>query len=187
MAGYFLYIGNRQKTAIIDAPVFLLMENISKYIIPHFNILACGSGALVVILAYMLKHLNKIQSITKSFVCLSCVCVIMLFLINVFQLPYYTNIIANGSAIEEDAIEIVNYWEDNKEILNKVYFVKTKQDRYEGNVYAYFPIEVYTISDSELAAIEENSLIILSKSSEIPTDVKELNLGLEVFHAMVKE
>lgn len=178
---YYLYIGNRQSTAVIDAPVFLLMENINKYIIPYFNILVCMGGALVVILAYMLYRANKIQSVTGCFIRLSLVCIITLFVINLFQLPYYTNVIANGTEIEDDAIKIANYWEKHSEIYENVYFVETEQDRYEASVYAYFPVEVYKISESELAAVEESSLIIMSKSGKMPEAIRDLNLSTSIF------
>lgn len=182
---YYLYIGNRQKTSIIDAPIYLLMENINRYIFPYFNILVCMGGACLVVLAYVLKRMNKIKSITGSFVRISLVCIILFVIINIFQLPLYTNVIANGAVIEKDAVKIVNYWEEHSNIYEKVYFIESEHDRYEGNVYAYFPIEIYKISMNELDTIQGNSLIILSKNSETPTEIKELNLDTETLRAMV--
>lgn len=184
---YFLYIGNRQRTSIIDAPVYLLMENINRYVIPYFNILVCMGGACLVILAYVLKRMNKIKSITGSFVRISLVCIFMFVIINIYQLPLYTNVIANGEVIEKDAVKIANYWEEHSDIYEKVYFIESEHDRYEGNVYAYFPTEIYKISVNEPDAIQENSLIILSKGSEAPTGIKELNLDTEMLRVMITD
>lgn len=184
---YYVYIGTEQKTSISDAPVFLLMENINRYIIPYFNVLACMCGALAVILAYVLQRRNKIRSITGSFIQLTALGIIILFLINLFQLPFYTNVTANGSAIQADAIRIVDYWQEHYDTYEKVYFVKTEHDRYEGNVYAYFPIGIYKISENELDTIQDNSLIILSKSSEVSTEMKELNLDTEMLRVVIAE
>lgn len=185
LGAYYLYIGNRQRTSIIDAPVYLLMENINRYIIPYFNILACVGGAIIVILAFVLKNRGKIQSIAESFIRISSVCIILFAVINIFQLPFYTNVIANGNQIEEDAIKIANYWEEHNDVYENVYFVRTEHDRYEGNVYAYFPVEVYNISENELDNIQKNSLVILSKESEPLTGMEELNLVTSVLRAMV--
>lgn len=124
LAVYYVYIGTGQRTSIIDAPVYLLMEN-------------------------------------------------------------YTNVDANGLTIQADVMGIANYWEENYDAYEKVYFVKTERDRYEGNVYAYFPIEIYKISENELDTIQESSLIILSKSSETPKEIQELNLDTEMLRVMV--
>lgn len=184
LAAYYLYIGTKQKTSIIDAPVYLLMENINRYIIPYFNILACVGGALVVILACVLRHKNKIQSITLSFVRLSSLCIILLFVINLFQLPFYTNVIANGSTIQADAIRIANYWKELQDTYENIYFVNTEYDKYEGNAYAYFPIEIYKITENELDIIGESSLIIMSKSGEPPAEMEELSLDTEMLRVM---
>ena len=184
LIAYYSYIGNRQGTSIIDAPVYLFMENINRYIIPYFNILACLAGAFVVILAYMLKRLNKIQSLTRSFVCTSAICIILFAIINIFQLPYYTNVIAQGTEIEEDAIKTVNYWEEHSDIYEKVYFIRSEQDRYEGSVYAYFPVEVYKISENEVDTIEKSSLLIMSKNNESLMGMEALNLSTKMLHVV---
>lgn len=178
---YYVYIGNRQKTAIVDAPIFLLMENINRYIIPYFNVLACLGSAFIVLLAFLLKRMNKISSIPGCFAQISGAFIVLFMLINVFQLPYYTNVIAGGSVIEKDAVKLVNYWDEHQELFDKVYFVESKQYRYERSIYAYFPVEVYNISIDEIDAVENNSLIIMPKEDELPIGVTDLNFTTELF------
>ena len=67
---YYIYIGNGQRTAIIDAPVFLLMENITKYVFSGFNILACILAAGVTIVGFRYCRAKGTTYVLKRFVCL---------------------------------------------------------------------------------------------------------------------
>lgn len=76
------------------------MENINRYIILYFNVLVCLGGAFIVLFAFVLKRMNKITSISGCFVWMSGACIALFMLINIFQLPYYTNVVSEGYLTE---------------------------------------------------------------------------------------
>lgn len=187
MGVYYIYIGDNQNTAIIDAPLFLLMENINRYIFPHFNILACVFLILMVICVGVISRFIKGVDIKRGFVKLSLICIILFFIVNIFQLPLYTNIIAKGKMIEADAIKIANYYKENKEKYEDVYIVEPKSGGYEKAIYAYFPVEVCHLEAAEMIEHEEgNVLFICPKEYEITSEYSLVDLQTELFLVIEK-
>lgn len=148
---YYFLIGKNQRTAIMDAPIFLLMENINRFVIPHFNVLVCILSVGVILGAYVLKKRRIISDYVNAFLRLSLVFVVLFWIINMFQLPYYTNIIADGKNIEKGAVELEKYYEDNRDRYETVYFVDINNHGYERALYAYFPVDIINISNKQVA------------------------------------
>lgn len=184
---YYIYIGERQRTSIIDAPVFLLMENIDRYIVPHFNIHICVFAALIVLCAYLFYRWGKLKDIAGSFLRLSLGVLILFLVINIIQFPLFTNVIANGSKIQQDAIVIADYYEENKEKYANVYFIETEQNRYERAVYAYFPVDVICISEDEMESLpNKDSLFIAQKEFDVD-ELLEIDKELQVLQVFIKK
>ena len=176
---YFLYIDGRQCHAIIDAPLFLLMDNITKFIIPNFNLLVCVLTAIVLIVVYFWSKQKK-SDLLKIFTRFSTIFVMIFFAINLFQLPYYTNTVANGGKIQNDSIVIADYLESNG--IKDVYFVESEQNRYEGAVYAYLKCPFKHISINDIKDIKQDGAVILmSADSKIENsqDVENIDIGTE--------
>ena len=76
----------------------------------------------------------------------------MLFMvINCIQLPYYSDKVANGNAISEDACNIAAYL--NQKQIKRAYYVTGTADRYEQAVYAYLKSDMIVISPDEANAM----------------------------------
>lgn len=162
LLGYYIYIGTNQRTAIMDAHVFLLMENITKYIVPNFNAIACICASVLTILAYLLIQKKKIKKPVNLFLILSGVIVLLFFMVNLWQLPYYTNTIANGYQIEREAILTAKYYNNHKDEYDKVFYIVSENAPYAQAVYAYFPVDIIDISSkTPLPDTSLNSLYII--------------------------
>ena len=171
LGGYFIYIGNKQRTAIIDAPVFLLMENITKYIFPGFNILICVLVAGIICAGYYILRKNGEEDVLKKFICIYILGITVFFMIDMVQLPYYTNRIANGNLLQKESLEIVDYYMGHKERYHKIYYIQNKSDRYESTIYAYFPSEILKISEDDLQnRADADGLYIMSVNTDIEID-----------------
>lgn len=156
---YYFLIGKNQRTAIMDAPVFLFMENINRFVIPHFNLLVCILSAGVILGAYVLKKKGIISNYVVAFRRLALVFVVLFWIINMFQLPYYTNIIADGKNIEKSAVEFEKYYENNRDRYETVYFVDINNHGYERALYAYFPVDIVNVSEKEDIRLEDQNIL----------------------------
>lgn len=167
MGMYSVWMGNRQNTSIIDAPVYLFIENITKKIVPGFSTFVCILSAGVVGAGYFLKKKKGTLHVLK---CFRNLCVIVIggfFIINLVQLPYYTNRAANGTLLQKEAVEIARYYNENRNQYDKVYYVSGEDEQYQSAIYAYFPTEVERISIQQYQEnAEEKALYIMAAGTE---------------------
>lgn len=184
---YYTYIGKNQRTAIIDAPLLLLMENINRYIIPYFNLLVCFVSVLFIILIYLLKKKKIINDVLKSFTGTVVVFCVLFFLVNLIQLPLYTNVIANGKMIEEDAVKLASFLRDYHDKKYKIYFLDSSDLFYERSVSAYLDREVIFITKDNLGLIEkEDMILICDDDSPIMVDnYEEIDIGTDSINIYV--
>ena len=142
---YFLFENGISHNAIIDGHIFLLIENISRYIIPHFNVIITGVAILSVPVTgwIFMKGRNQIRIICG----LLTVAISVLFIIQWIQLPYYTNVIAKGSEIQQDSISIAHYLNDNN-IENVYYIQQEEENTYLRNFYGAIK-QNYIVCNSE--------------------------------------
>ena len=129
---YFLFENGISHNAIIDGHIFLLIENISRNILPHFNVII----TVVTIIAapivgrLLMKGHNQIRIICG----LLTVAILTLFIVQWIQLPYYTNIIAKGREIQQDSISIAHFLNDNN--IDNVYYIQQEEENpYLRNFY----------------------------------------------------
>lgn len=142
---YFLFENGISHNAIIDGHIFLLIENISRYIIPHFNVIITGVAILSAPVAgwIFIKGRNQIRIICG----LLTVAISVLFIIQWIQLPYYTNVIAKGSEIQHDSISIAHYLNDNN--IENVYYIQQEEENpYLRNFYGAIKQD-YIVCNSE--------------------------------------
>lgn len=148
---YWLIMCGKTSHGIIDGYFFVALENMNR-IIPYAAAVAIVLFILSIIFVRKRKNLYRILAI---------IIVMGFWLLNIVQLPYYTNIIAGGKSIEQDAIEIAKYANENK--ASAIYFVKRESVRpYLQNCYGYFVQPFIVISEEQAAeyADKENSVII---------------------------
>lgn len=162
------------------------MENIDRYIIPHFNIYICVFAALIVLCAYLFYRLGKLKDIARSFLRLSLIILILFLGINIIQLPLFTNVIANGRKVEQDAIVIADYYEENKEKYANIYFIETGQNRYERAVYAYFPIDVICISEDKIESLPNKDALFIAQKEFDSDGLLEIDKELQVFQVFTQ-
>lgn len=155
---YFICIGKNQKTAIIDAPLFLLMENINRYIIPHFNLLVCFFSIMLVMIAAYINYKGQKVNLTMGFMKIASAVTLLFFLINMVQLPVYTNVIAKGDTIQAEAVRLVNRLDEDIQSEEKVYFRLRSDTGYARALFAYLPTDINYIDENE--NVEGNALII---------------------------
>lgn len=148
---YWLIMCGKTSHGIIDGYFFVALENMNR-IIPYAAAVAIVLFILSIIFVRKRKNLYRILAI---------IIVMGFWLLNIVQLPYYTNIIAGGKSIEQDAIEIAKYANENK--ASAIYFVKRESvSPYLQNCYGYFVQPFIVISEEQAAeyADKENSVII---------------------------
>lgn len=180
LAAYFVYIGDGQRTSIIDAPIYLLMENITRYVIPYFNIVVLILAVGVVGVGTWFYYKRKsTRDILQMFNGISIICIMLLFVVDLIQLPLFTNVIADGKRIEKDAVKIAYYLED-KEYVD-VYFVITESNNYERAVYAYLKDRVICLSEEEIKNLtDKNAIVISSDKYDFEEKFQEIELSTEV-------
>lgn len=175
---YYIYIGKEQRTAIIDAPLFLLMENVNRHIIPYFNILICICCAIFLIVVWKLKKRGIIKNTLKYFIGLMVFGVGVFFLINLVQLPLYTNAIAQGNIIEADAIKIADFCEKNN--YDNIYMILSSDMSYERSINAYLRGEITFLNMEEIEQInQENSIVICGKDVHLQMNVIEQEIDTQ--------
>lgn len=148
---YWLIMCGKTSHGIIDGYFFVALENMNR-IIPYAAVAAIVLFILSIIFVRKRKNLYRILAI---------IIVMGFWLLNIVQLPYYTNIIAGGKNIEQDALEIAKYANESK--ASAIYFVKRESaSPYLQNCYGYFVQPFIVISEEQLAeyADKENSVII---------------------------
>jgi len=164
MAFYFGIMGLQMRTAIIDAPVFLLFENATKHVFAGAGCMACVTIMIAGILGY-LYYRNYIQGFIACYKKVLLIGIILFMLINSIQLPYYSDTVANGNAISEDACDIAAYL--NQKQISRVYYVTGTADRYEQAVYAYLKSDMVVVSPEEADAIAgQGTYFIKAKTNQ---------------------
>lgn len=162
------------------------MENITRYVFLYFNILVCILAAGIVGLGLWLHSKKKWAEIMLliAFKQLGIICIILFFVVNLFQLPYYSNAIADGRRIEEDSIKIANYLMED-ETHTDIYYVTTESDRYERAVYAYLNEKIIYVSREKVNELnDKEAIVIVSSKCDLGEKFQEIKLSTEVLDIM---
>lgn len=150
---YFAYMGATTRQSIMDGHAFLFLEKVTEFILPKFNLLASFLLALFVLWAYWGKtEKSKVMEILTRW---GVAAVIFFDLLEFGQLLYYTNVVADGQAIQSDSIKIADYL--NKEQYNQVYYVEDlSKSPYLEDFHGYLKQPHQIIGEAEAATIIEN-------------------------------
>ena len=137
----------------MDGHLYLILENISKLILPHADALITGGIALGLLVIYF----KKIR-ISKDKIWIGMAGVTIGFwLLTLIQLPVYTNIYVKGTEIEKDGIEIAEYAQNNK--IDEIFYIyDTIENRngYLRSYYGYTRQDCRTISVTDYEQYKEN-------------------------------
>lgn len=139
---YYLLRGTKARQAIMDGHLYLILENISKLIMPRADVLITGILILTLLIAYWKKfHVSK-DKVLKGMA----VAIAGLWLATLVQLPIYTNIYTKGMEVEKDGIAIAGYAQDNK--IDEIFYIyDTIENRYDylRSYYGYAKQDCRTI------------------------------------------
>lgn len=147
---YFAYMGGATRQSIIDGHLFLLVENLTKYIMPKADVLL--TVILMICTLWMYRAKIEKSKIMKIIIRWGVFAVVIFDIIQFVQLPYYTNIIADGKTIQSDSIKIAEYLNaGGYEMVYYVYDESKKEDSYLRNFCGYIkqPHQIITEDDLE--------------------------------------
>lgn len=148
---YWLIMCGKTRHGIIDGHFFVALENMNR-VVPY---------AAVVALALFIAAILFVRKRKKLYKVLALAAVAGFWILNAVQLPYYTNVVADGKNIEQDAIRIAEYANENE--VSAIYFVKRDSaNPYLQNCYGYFTQPFIVIGEEQIGeyADKENSIIV---------------------------
>lgn len=156
---YFVYMNGNTRQAIADGYFYLLLENITKYILSYgdvISVLILGGGLLLIIILADRKKLDAMKILIK----LGIAGIACMWLLNCIQLPIYTNFIADGRNTQEDSLKIAQYLNENE--YDFIYFVADSEEEvysYSRNFYGYMkqPHQVIYVTELE-NVLKDNNL-----------------------------
>ena len=133
---YFLFMEGDTRQAIIDGHLFLVIENLTKYIMPYTDAFIIVFLMLTLFIFYIIFH-QKVEDM-HLFIKTGIAGMIVFWCIEIIQLPYYSNIIAEGKQVENDSVRIAQYLnENNYESVYYVYGETQEKNSYLRNFYGY--------------------------------------------------
>ena len=179
LALYFYFRGPSMRTAIIDAPLFLLLENASRYGNRFAGSVACLLVGIMITLVYLrLLQPEGAESVRRRGPVLLILFLLGFLGLDVFQLPYYSNTVADGSAIEADAVTIARMLNDRG--ITTVYYLVGDTDRYEQAVYACQKAQTLVRTRQERAGADlSGNIVITAAGTTPPSDACDLALPLQ--------
>ena len=152
---YYLFRGTKARQAIMDGHLYLILENVSKIIVPYADV-----AIMVVIIAFLLVMYSKKTYFPKEKVLMGMGGVIVgLWIITMLQLPIYTNIYVKGTEVEKEGIEIAKYAQSNK--IDEIFYIYDtieSRDGYLRSYYGYTKQDCRTISVKDYEYNKENSM-----------------------------
>ena len=150
---YYLFRGTKAIQAIMDGHLYLILENISKLILPHADAVIMG----VILLGLLAIYCRKIHiSREKRLLCIAGG-IAGFWLLTLIQLPIYTNIYTKGIEIEKDGIKLAEYAQNNK--IDEIFYIyDTIENRngYLRSYYGYVRQECRTMSVTDYEQNKEN-------------------------------
>ena len=174
---YFYYMKGSTRQSIADGYFYLLLENITKNILPYADTIAVL--ALSALLGFLIIYMNKKKIADMNiFIKIVMIGIAVMWVINFIQLPLYTNKITDGEGTQDDSIVIANYLNVND--CSFIYYVVSSEaeaDSYTRNFYGYMkqPHQVINVSELE-KTLEENSSGNIACLTSEGLDLTEFNL-----------
>lgn len=182
-AGYFWCMDGNTRQSIIDGHLFLLIENITKYALPYADVIIM---ALCGILLWSILWITekKRKSPVPVFMKTAWTSILIMWAWSCFQLPFYTNVVAEGKVIQEDSIRIAEYL--NQEDYEFVYYIESgdRGDYYLQNFYGYIRQQYRVVNRQELEELSVNdgrktAYLTARGCADSMADLEELDLGTQ--------
>ena len=183
MMFYYSWIGLNGRTSIIDAPFFLLIENATKYIFRYTGEMVCLIAIIFLLFIKILPECKISKKIYGKDLLIAKVFLLCFFAVNIIQLPFYTNVIANGEKIQSDAIKVAKYCNAKYPNDNVIYYREASDDGYRRAIYAYLKQDmiVANADDSYSAGI----YITGKTDSLVDKNSTGVDLQLELFRLYI--
>ncbi|MFI3175918.1 MAG: hypothetical protein R3Y67_00320 [Eubacteriales bacterium] len=167
---YYVGLPEEYPIGIMDGFLFLLIENMDRYIWHGFPIFLTLGIAVVLGATYLYGRKHAISYKKSFFRGVTLYCIVFL-VINCIQLPYYHNVVAEGEVLEPQFVviaEVVNEYDT-------IYYVSDSLD-YKAAFYAYIQKDYQWISSAQLevrlASSEvEEVIYIVNKEAWIAGDI----------------
>lgn len=181
---YWCMMYQKTSPGIMDGHLFVLLKNISR-VIPYGGAIAVGTLFLLILVCIRRMKWRKPLAVSI---------VICFWLLNCIQLPYYTNVIASGAAIEDDAVKMAEYLNANE--IADIYYVKSEgANPYLQNCYGYFKQSFKEIVPEQLEEYrnQEEAAFIMAATAEADDIfeglqwIKRIELETEVLNIYVTE
>ncbi len=152
---YFWYMKGNTRQSIIDGHLFLLIENITKYVFPYADVIIMVFFGILTG-GILWSGIKKVQSPVPALVRTAWTGIVLMWVRSCFQLPFYTNVIAEGKVIQEDSIKIAEYL--NREGYEFIYYIDSedKEDYYLQNFYGYVRQQYQVVDVQELEKMSVN-------------------------------
>lgn len=189
---YFWGMQGKTRQAIMDGHLYLLLENLSKYLVRYADVvlMVVSGGILFGIFWVAVKRKKMLMPLLRK----AWLSVILIFwALNCIQLPLYTNKIAGGKQIQSDSIQIANYLNENG--YQKVYFIvddDLQKNDYVRNFYGYIKQPYYLVdTKAELTTIMNtqrlgNAAFLVHTDYELEGDFKKVELETQKLDLYVK-
>lgn len=129
---YYLLRGAKASQAIMDGHLYLILENISKLIIPRADVLITFFLILILFVIYRKKIYISNEKVLKGMAG----AIAGLWLVTLVQLPLYTNIYAKGVEVEKDGIAIAEYAQNNN--IDEIFYVYDIIENKYGYLRSYY-------------------------------------------------
>lgn len=177
---YFLCMQGKTREAIIDGHLFLFVENISKYIVPYADVVLMALLLMFLLFILWLYQKKENKRVMNYLMKIGVIGIAVFWMIEIVQLPLFTNIIADGRTIESDSVKIAQYL--NQEGYEQIYYVYSAPEEsysYIRNFYGYImqPYEVISEENMdeilELQVVKPGTAFLFSTETEIKNDKLE--------------
>lgn len=185
---YFLVMKGNTRQAIADGHIYLLLENLTKYLFPYADaVIIILIAAAVVIFTFGVKKNEAVW--TKYYPKGIIIFLICFWILNVIQLPYYTNFIAGGSKLQKDGISLADYLVDKTKNNEKIYYLESGNENvYLRNIYGYLKQGTIVLKDVETVEAESNQYCITAKeNADLMTGWTRIALPTEVLDLYMRE
>lgn len=142
---YWTVMCRNTRHGIIDGHLVVALENMNR-IIPYASV---GAVLCFVLVVFFIRKNKKLY---KTF---AVVVVVVFWVLNMVQLPYYTNVIADGNRIEHDAIQIAEYLNEMDDCV--VCYVRNEGlSPYAQNCYGFFRQPFVAIDEENVGEYADN-------------------------------
>ena len=187
---YFGYMRGGTNQSISDGYLYLTLENSTKYILPYADTAAVILAGAAIAFLIGLTCKGRTGVVKKAFR-LGIVIIVLFWVLNCVQLPFYTNIVADGRTIQSDSIRIADYLNQDDCRLYYLDIPGEEGSSYLRNFYGYVR-QTYEVIDTkklgqlEAEAGEGKKVFLISSRRQLDMEKAErIDLGTEKLYLYI--